>query len=473
MIASLLVARLMGPYLTGIWTGLKVILSYADNFSLGLRHGMNLELPRLLAIGDRDACERVKNTTFWTSIVMVVCIALGIVLWFICAKERLSKVSLLGVLTIASLTLLQEIQKYYTSLFRIEGRIGIVSLVNACMGFASLSLIALLVTFFSIYGLYLAVFAAGLAAAFFLASRNGFRPARKVDYKTAFGLLALGLPVLCLSILASVVSSVDKLVVLRFLGTAQLGYYSIAGFFGSSIMYLPDALNFILLPRLVAQTSVPGHKDRVREDVFNAVKFLSLFFPMIVGALYIAVPSLITLLLPKYGPSIGPTRIILIAMFFAVIGGLCDTFLVSQRSFLTIAFGKITALIAAGLVFAASLHYRLGSEGIAFGMLVLYLVSGNWSMLFSLKKKEEGFGAAWKRLYSIYMPFMVCLAGILCSTALSTLLAGWLRFEVMRALAAFFAFTACLVPLFLRAEKQYKLLDAVKQWRIGRQLDFN
>lgn len=62
VVCSILTARLVSPHYMGVWSGLRVLQPYPDNFRFGIRHGMNLELPYEIGHGDRIAAEELKNT---------------------------------------------------------------------------------------------------------------------------------------------------------------------------------------------------------------------------------------------------------------------------------------------------------------------------------------------------------------------------------------------------------------------------
>jgi len=60
MIASIFIARSLAlsyRYLER----LRVLLSYSENFSLGVRHGMNLELPLSLSRGEKENSEAINR----------------------------------------------------------------------------------------------------------------------------------------------------------------------------------------------------------------------------------------------------------------------------------------------------------------------------------------------------------------------------------------------------------------------------
>ena len=91
IVSSLMVKGAIGPYLTGVMATLNLILYYASFTHLGVLNAAERDLPVCLGSGDTDRFNRIRDTTFFTSLFLALLFAVGMVAWALWSKSDLDR----------------------------------------------------------------------------------------------------------------------------------------------------------------------------------------------------------------------------------------------------------------------------------------------------------------------------------------------------------------------------------------------
>jgi O-antigen/teichoic acid export membrane protein len=251
-----------------------------------------------------------------------------------------------------------------------------------------------------------------VALLFVIRRGRGVFPLWPVPALESLDLLQVGLPLYVFSASSIVMRNLDRIVVLRFIGTQALGYYGLSVNVLSLLMAIPDSLAYVSYPQLVKRYSEAGQDPTaIRERVDRLVRGVAVGLPLVAGWCAVWAPEMVHVILPKYDPSVDAMRVLAFGATGIALSSFASIVLmtVGRRIILVPAAVFLTAL--SGGLQLLSLRWNGGLTGIAAASATAYLVSGG--VLLALA--AAGLGQAFGRILAL-------VARCLFPTALSVLL---------------------------------------------------
>jgi O-antigen/teichoic acid export membrane protein len=246
---NLVAAGLLGPRAFGAWVLIGLVLVYGTSISLGVTNGAGREIPFELGAGKPDRASRAEDVAVLVTIVTGVCAA-GVaviigpsLLGDTTGDPFVVAVALGGALFMQQLFLLQQV------LLRSRFRFTQAAAQLAFAGVAILTL-GLILVHVGIVGLavgqgaaLVVVVAAGLPL-------QGRVPRPAWDPTIARRLVSVGLPIMLAGLAFSLLTTIDRWLVLGFLGREAVGVYGLVGLMMSSVLLLPTIVSQQLYPRI-------------------------------------------------------------------------------------------------------------------------------------------------------------------------------------------------------------------------------
>jgi O-antigen/teichoic acid export membrane protein len=173
-----------------------------------------------------------------------------------------------------------------------------------------------------------------------------------------------------------VLRTLDRLMILKFLSTQDLGYYSVGLMGVSMLLYIPESVSYVLYPRLIARYAATRDADLTARDLLRPLAAVAWIMPFVVGVAVFWVRPLVALVLPRYLPGVPALSVLL----FGTLG----LALASLPSYYIMAIQKQTRLVPLGLAAIAldvgliALFLRLGwgLEGVALAVSAGYALYG-------------------------------------------------------------------------------------------------
>ena len=203
-------------------------------------------------------------------------------------------------------------------------------------------------------------------------------------------LLQVGIPLYVFTASSIVMRNLDRIVVLRFLGTQALGYYGLSVNVLTLLMAVPDSLAYVSYPQLVRRFSEAGEDpSAIREQVDRLVRVVAVGLPLAAGLCALWSRDLVHALLPRYDACVSPLRV----LAFGATGLSLSAF----ASIVLMTVGRRIILVPAAVFLSAlsgglqllSLRWNGGLTGIAAAAASAYLISG--AVLLSLAAAGVGF----------------------------------------------------------------------------------
>ena len=315
---GIVLARLLGPELFGVWALMRLFLRYVAFAGLGLLRGLEVEVARAGTgrIEGAPSREDWGRAVVGHSLVLYGAMTVLAGLGWLVLDESAARLALAG---LALALLANRFWMYGVAYQRAAGglkRFALTELANAVLQ------VGLGVGFALVWGLTGAFGGFALAQLLGVLLLVGAVPLRPAWAPVRIRrLLKLGFPVSLVGILTATLTTIDRLLVGAFLGLAALGTYA----FAVSLSELGVILAMVLRTVIVRDVYAGSGADRTggagRLLLERVLKGFGFVVPAAAGAVAIVMPAAIGAFAPEFRAGASVTQIYL---FTAVLQGLIN-----------------------------------------------------------------------------------------------------------------------------------------------------
>ncbi|NJM05044.1 oligosaccharide flippase family protein [Candidatus Gracilibacteria bacterium] len=369
LVVSLIVAAWIGPELFGTWNVFNLVLIYGAITLLGVPNGMNRQVPMLRGSGDNLGASHIADTSFWFS--LVASVLSGLLLYallpiFGLISQNTSR------LWYAILFTLWQFYQYQQMRLKSATRFQQMS-AQQCIFALLLPLVVLPASW---YG-GLSGFIAGQAVTVLLICiyiAHIDPPGYPTwDNLALSSLINIGWSIMVAGLLYSVLTSIDRWIIVQALGTEVLGHYTLAIISTSSLQLFPAVISQQLYPRMAYQygksQSIKSLIPLIRQQTLVTA---AISLPPLVCTAII-LPYIANTWLIDYLPGVIPAQILLIGLAIMSLTGGAGNFLNTvglQRVYLTLQAMAIVVSIVLCFLF---LQFDYSLNSIAFGTVGSYI----------------------------------------------------------------------------------------------------
>jgi len=402
-------ASIVGPSMYGLWAGLNIILSFGFYAHMGVLQGMSREIPYNLGKGDERKADVVRANAFGFCIITSIIIAILIVICSLFFRERLGLTGMAGIVTISILIVVQNTVTFYRLALASIKRFSIIAMADFLFPVVCVVLTILLVTKWNIYGIYAVAIFGPLAIISFFYFKTRYKPRIRLDFKIIFKLVKIGLPLLSLFLFPFILFTVDKILILKFLGATELGYYALALLIFRFITYLPMVVNRVVEPRLFREYGETEDIKSLKKYLLVPTKAMATFLPLFIGIVYFISSFVIRYFMPYYMPSLGPLFIVLFGKFFLLFAPTTVSFLTAVNKQNRVPYFYLIAAFLSALLDFLVLKMGFGLRGVAFTTAIVSFLLGTSFFLYAASfyfKKWLDYLAI---CANIYFPYLITL----------------------------------------------------------------
>ena len=417
LVAGFWIARLLGPADFGVWNAVSLVLAYGAYVEFGVLSAMGRDLPYYLGQRNTEHALRLEGGARWATIAGAI-LAAGFVFGasFLPSLANHAPIMRTGLRVMAVALILQQIYTYHRTVLRANNLFGELSRQQFVSSIVNSGLSVLGVVILGLYGRMMFLVLAQALIMVYAIFRNPWRRIPAVDARTMWQLFKTGVPITLAGSILSLVTTVDRPIVLAYLGEKQLGYFGLALLLTSMVSLVPGMASQVLYPRM---THLFGQSGRdvgaLRALVLKPPLVLACLLPVVIGPVYLVLPVVIRLLLPDYTPAILATQIVVVGIFFSSILGVTDYFLVTTGKLKEYAFFGGCALILNVAFDYVALRLGFGIVGVAFcGTPLTYFVYSSAIIGYALSHYTRD-KRAWGKYFSrLWLPFAYMLGSLCC-----------------------------------------------------------
>ncbi|RKY35424.1 MAG: hypothetical protein DRP78_05495 [Candidatus Omnitrophota bacterium] len=453
---GIITAKFLGPSMYGLWNALSIILTYSGQAHLGTLSALQKELPYYYAKGENDRAKAISNVVL--SFEIITGVIIGLLLFITSFFLQASFALIVGLRVVAVLVLFQLIEYFYYTLLRSEKKFTVLSRLTILYSFTMVALIVPMVIFYGIYGLFTALLIMPLISIFFYTKHTDYCFKFVFNFSEIKRLIKIGYPIVSMILLYSLFRSIDKIMIVGFLGKVNLGYYSIAVMVNNFLFLAPSSIADSISPRMFGKLGEMDNTQGLNVYLIKPTITQAYFISVLTGLAVIAAEFVIKAFLIEYMVSFPLVIILCFGSFFVSIPLLTWSYLVAlnkQRNMLPLFGLSILLSITLNYIF---IKLGMGITGIAIGTAIASFFYGTsllgYCALFCFK------GIKQRAIFflKVYSPLFYMLAVVLLINRIFSLYSLLLDNALLCALSKTIILMLFSSPLFFYINKTMGVL---------------
>ena len=369
---SLIVARWVGPEEFGIWNALNLLLLYGVLVTLGVPNAMNRDVPLLIGQGDNISAQRVASISFW--FVLFSGIGTGLAISFIAINGRIAQQYRQPLMWMGPLFFAWQVYQYFQLHLKCNIRFNLMSLQQFVFA-ALLPVVVLpLARVWRIPGFIIGQAVVAFVLSVFISRTTSFKIALSWNWRDLLPLTRTGFPIMAAGLLYSLLTSVDRWVILTLLGAEALGHYTLVILCRGILSLLPAVVSQQMYPRMAFRYGQTGNKRSLFPLVIRQSLMGTAVTVPILAIVYVALPFLVDRFLPAYALGVTPARILLVGLAFIPLAGGIGNFLNTvdkQVYYLMVQAGVVLVNFSLDVLLV---KIGWGLNGVALGVSVTYFL---------------------------------------------------------------------------------------------------
>lgn len=401
-------AKFLGPDQLGLLGGLLLIVSYLGYTDLGILHSMNREFPIAIK-SDKYKAKNVLNTTFTFLIyssILVGVISSIIILYFF--KD--SKSTLLFVLTIIA-AMLQQFSRYYINYFRLVDKVTHINRIEIIKYVLGLIITLILIKLYGVYGVVLSlVICNGLVIIYGL--NNSDQINIYLDKLILKNLILVGLPLLIYNLGFYILTSIDRLIIMKYLESSDMGIYTFANqISGATLMFVTSIL-FLYYPQAIQNLNFNNmDKKSIINYMSRYTKYIELFGVGLISIGIIFIYPFINIVLPSYYDSIYIYIILVVGLILSKITYLSNVCIVSNNHQNKLVILQVISIIVGLILNILFIKIGLGLKGIAIATTLVNIIYSciQSALAYRLLGHKKSMTQAFKDLHKIIIITLIII----------------------------------------------------------------
>lgn len=387
-LVELIAAKRLGPQDYGVWSTMFLVITYATNLHFGVLNGLGREIPFNMAKKNAELIEDFKLvglriiflTIFIFSILMTIYTSLKNY------NDSFSNNPMLLIIYFVGYQLYQ----YFQYILRAELNFNSASIQQGITGIFIILIAIPMVYKWGLNGLIIGyAMPLLIGVLFFNGKKDIFSFTSPPNSKDLFyRLLKVGFPIMAIGFLYTVITSIDRWIVVTFLGAKDMGFYS----FAYNIFLIGMLFISLLATQFYSRLVLEYGKNESKVETTNLLKkqitltiIISTFFSLIALC---ALPFLISKFVPKYESSLHVAQILLIGLpFLGISLSISGYFnVITKQQYLLIPM--VTVALTNFLISLFLINVGFGKEGVAIGTVISYIIYS--FLLFLTIRKHAG-----------------------------------------------------------------------------------
>ena len=454
---------MLNPELYGIWIGLNILLAYSGFANLGLEYVFAIRYPYYQGKHDQEKCSSIADTVYFVWTLATALLILGLTAYFIFFPPA-SNLLLWGLISIGIIIFFEQQNTFFNRWITAgEKNFSFPSYISILRNTCSFVIIVPLVFYFSTEGLMVGSAIVSSIVFFIWISTTSFKFGWTPSFSTLKEMMIIGAPNFLISIVNTLVKSMDRLLIVMFLGAVSLGYYSIVAMGGGFLYMLLAQAGGVLVPHMVEEA---GKNDDSSQSLEKYLIRPTLIFSY-ASAIFLVfvcffIPLAINLILPQYIPGLDAFYVFLPGFFFLSIILSANNILYlvliprgKQRYILYLQL--VSAVIQIGLSFLF-IHFKWDIIGVALATTLASAFWGSSILALTVKYIISEWSRRIKFFRDVFRPFIYVLA---CMSVIYFLHKNIAVSSLVQTTIDLFLFAFTVSPLMYAMEKNTQIISLI------------
>jgi O-antigen/teichoic acid export membrane protein len=373
LIRGLVTARFLGPSDYGVWGALSILLNYSNLTPLGSAEAVGREVPFYAQRGEAERVRETKEQAFSFNIYASLLAVLAIVIFALARRTSLAPAYFYGLLVVAAGITFQQLYFFYGIVLRAEKRFFFKSKVEIVYAAVNVPITIALVVIYGLPGLFASFLINIGFIVFYLRSRIPIHFRFRLKRSYVVELIRIGFPVYLIGLVYTVFLSVDRIVIVKYLTSSDMGYYSIAVALVTVLGEAPIIIAQVMGPSLIERYSSSKSLSEVYPYVQIPTMAITFCFPVLLVTAIFGIEYLIRYLLPKFLPGFTAIEILVVGSFFMGMTRGASSFLLAIRRQTVAVIIYVICVGVAVVLNVGMVKAGYGLNGIALATSLTYL----------------------------------------------------------------------------------------------------
>lgn len=388
LVRGLLVAKLLGPYLFGVWGFLTLAQQYLSYTSLGLQHAVTVELATESVSAAEKQAELIGSALSITALISagLILLGFGIQASGVPLFEKYSFSQY--VLVLGIIVGLSHLQQLFTNIYRVYGKLARIAASELLSTTLPLMAVLIFKDAVLIEALLGSLVLSGLLSIVLFVVRAPFKVAFKFSLHNWRRLVAMGMPLLVYTASFYFITVSGRTIVSAFYSVETMGYYSLANTITTGTLLGLNAVSWVVYPNILSRTHA-GISDHLVAEVVRKVNDLygtSVF--LAVFGVILGLPVLF-FFLPQYQPAANALSVLLLSQAVLAVSFGYNCVAIARRKHMKVAgIGVIAGIVVTGLSLLVAL-LKMSLTWIAVAVLVGAFVYTLWQARLGAAMIEE------------------------------------------------------------------------------------
>ncbi len=455
VVAGIITRNFLGPYFMGIWATLQLVINYCDYSGLGIDAALSREYPYCIGKGDEEGAARIRDLVTSFGIMTALVTSVAVLFYALINGKTWPRYLFWGIVATPVLLITQRFSNTIVNWLRASKQFKLASYQIVLSGIVNLTLIILLASWLKFAGFLLAMVLSCFFNIAFLLTKSSFHFRFRIN-REVLRLIGFGLPLLFVGILFDLLRSVDKILVIRYLGFEQMGIYGVATMAAVLISKIPDSIVIVLIPHFHEKFGVREQANDLRNLVDRSALAYNLIMPLIIGAGWIFAEPLAVHFLPKFVTAVPAMKLLLLSTYFFALFYPYSNFLIAVKRHLVLFPVIGSAIFIQFLLTFSVIKSGWGLKGVASVAILCYFL--NYLGLFIVTARS---------LYNKNEMLEKFLFAVGLFILLATFLMALDRFCMIESLTQrtfleFFLFSMMSLPIFITLEKEFGIFNHMR-----------
>lgn len=313
---SVIARRCVIPFEYGIYSTCILLNTYFNYAQLGVLNSYNRDLPRLIGSRDVEKIEKLRYSTLNYFILTYVIIAC-VIIFLLTIKYRSGNLDsryYIGYIFVMIFLIIDNISSFGMNTTRAYGGFLYSSVVIIIRAISSFSIGLFALWKLGYYGIYIMPLSGALISVLFYKKEYLYKWKPFIDYKIIKESIKTGFPLMISSFIWTLMSSVDKFIILFFMSTETLGIYSVPQIGFSTMILIPQSIAQVFYIRLSNEYGKTCNEEVLIELGNKYTKKTSIYTSVIAVIAFYMLPIFIKLVMPNYLEGIIATQILLVGV---------------------------------------------------------------------------------------------------------------------------------------------------------------
>jgi O-antigen/teichoic acid export membrane protein len=369
IVTGFAVTKYLGPAAFGVYAAMLLILKYSTYSFMGFYSACFKKLSFLRGRGAYEKLQDIRDNTFAPSFLLT--LAIGIIIFagsFLFSESMVANALRL----VAAIVVLQQMYYFYNIFLRCDKEFAFFGTVDLIFSVVRLVVILLFLNQLTVGWVLLAVISGYVVALLFGLAFHPYTLRLGFRFRESRSLFSFGVPNTSLGALDSLLTSVDKLMIIRFYDRVALGLYSFAVLVIELITFIPTNISMVLLPSQVERVGRNSAPERLRNLFYMPMLIISYLLPILMGGAFLFSGDVMRWLFPQYIDAMPALFFLVMGAYFLSNTYLVENFIVSLNLEKSILLPKALAIGLSFLLTYGAVRMGYGLAGIALATTIAY-----------------------------------------------------------------------------------------------------